>query len=341
MSKLLISCSVAHFTAPRCGTSAATSTNRSKSCGKSATAVTTSFAEAAGIHRGLLVCQGRCWSQEPHNPAVGWEPATLPECGRRESKLIQQISYRPPGSTTSTSSAYPRALSRRASSMTLRRSCIVMACLASLPVSVGARSNPDSSHRTGCRLPSQPASTGCVSARSHHRWSLDEEQIHQYHLGGALHPHIRWWEAMAVPRRSVQFVEVGEGVTVVSLVCDDLAQIGDVADLLRSVGPTLVKWRLERTHFRAHKANPSHPAGRRAHRPDVLGRGDRRSTGLCARMCPNRARRRPPGRSVARRPRNRGAITAAQPGHRLDADTCSIRHRRNRRTDTKCSPHRR
>ena len=33
----------------------------------------------------------------------------------------------------------------------------------------------------------------------HHRWSLDEGQVDQYHLGGALHPHIRWWEAMDVP----------------------------------------------------------------------------------------------------------------------------------------------
>jgi hypothetical protein len=57
-----------------------------------------------------------------------------------------------------------------------------------------------------------------VRQDKHHRWSLDEGQIYQYHLGGALHPHIRWWEAMEVPRRSVQFVEVGDGVTIVSLV---------------------------------------------------------------------------------------------------------------------------
>ena len=79
-----------------------------------------------------------------------------------------------------------------------------------------------------------------IRQNKHHRWSLDEGQIYQYHLGGALHPHIRWWEAIEVPRRAVQFVAVGEGVTVVGLVCEDLAQIDDVSDLLRSVGPTLV-----------------------------------------------------------------------------------------------------
>jgi hypothetical protein len=73
----------------------------------------------------------------------------------------------------------------------------------------------------------------------HHRWSLDKPQIRQYNLGGALHPDIQWWEAMEVPPRSIQFVQVGEEVTIVSLVCEDLAQ-DDVAQIIRSVGPTIV-----------------------------------------------------------------------------------------------------
>ena len=79
-----------------------------------------------------------------------------------------------------------------------------------------------------------------IRQSKHHRWSLDETQICQYHLGGALHPHIRWWEAMEVPRRSVQFVELGDGVTLASLVCEDLAQTDDVASVIRSVGPMVV-----------------------------------------------------------------------------------------------------
>jgi hypothetical protein len=74
----------------------------------------------------------------------------------------------------------------------------------------------------------------------HHRWSLDEQQVYQYHLGGALHPHVRWWDAMEVPRRCIQFVEGSDGVTLASLACEDLAQIDDLADVLRSVGPTMV-----------------------------------------------------------------------------------------------------
>ncbi len=74
----------------------------------------------------------------------------------------------------------------------------------------------------------------------HHRWSLDERQVYQYHLGGALHPHVRWWEAIDVPRRSIQIVELGEGITIVSLVCEDLAQNDDVAEVIRAIGPTIV-----------------------------------------------------------------------------------------------------
>jgi hypothetical protein len=88
-----------------------------------------------------------------------------------------------------------------------------------------------------------PRSTGeewfHIRQNKHHRWSLDERQISQYHLGGALHPHIRWWEAMDVPRQSLQFLELGDEITLVPLVCEDLAQIDEVAEIIRSVGPTV------------------------------------------------------------------------------------------------------
>jgi hypothetical protein len=74
----------------------------------------------------------------------------------------------------------------------------------------------------------------------HHRWSLDGDQIHQYHLGGALHPRVRWWDAMEVPRRCIHFVEGPEGINLATLACEDLAQIDPLAEILRSVGPTVV-----------------------------------------------------------------------------------------------------
>jgi hypothetical protein len=40
-----------------------------------------------------------------------------------------------------------------------------------------------------------------VRQNKHHRWSLDESQIYQYHLAGALHPHVRWWERSSAGSR--------------------------------------------------------------------------------------------------------------------------------------------
>src|SRR5215813_12796296 len=45
---------------------------------------------------------------------------------------------------------------------------------------------------------------------------------------------------MEVPRRTVHFVEHGDENTIVSLVCEDLAQIDNVAEVIRSIGPTVV-----------------------------------------------------------------------------------------------------
>jgi len=74
----------------------------------------------------------------------------------------------------------------------------------------------------------------------HHRWFLDAGQIEAYNIAGALHPSVRWWEAMEIPERSVHFLELGGGITVAAVVCEDLARLDGVAELLRAVGPTLV-----------------------------------------------------------------------------------------------------
>ncbi|MGE5691209.1 MAG: hypothetical protein ACM33B_11710 [Pseudomonadota bacterium] len=74
----------------------------------------------------------------------------------------------------------------------------------------------------------------------HHRWCLDEAQIRQYHLTRTLDPRRLWWEAVDVRERVQHVVDVGGGVTAAPLVCEDLARLDEVADLLRRIGPTLV-----------------------------------------------------------------------------------------------------
>lgn len=74
----------------------------------------------------------------------------------------------------------------------------------------------------------------------HHRWCLDASQVHQYHLGAALDPRRRWWEAIGMPRRCLTFVTVSEQLTICPLVCEDLARPDPVTDVVRSIAPTLV-----------------------------------------------------------------------------------------------------
>jgi hypothetical protein len=45
---------------------------------------------------------------------------------------------------------------------------------------------------------------------------------------------------MDVPRQTIRFLELGDEITMVSLVCEDLAQIDEVAEIIRPVGPTVV-----------------------------------------------------------------------------------------------------
>lgn len=74
----------------------------------------------------------------------------------------------------------------------------------------------------------------------HHRWCLDRPQIRQYHLSHVLDPSRQWWEAIDLPPRTLEIVDVGGGGVVAPLVCEDLARMDEVADVLRRIGPSLV-----------------------------------------------------------------------------------------------------
>jgi hypothetical protein len=73
----------------------------------------------------------------------------------------------------------------------------------------------------------------------HHRWCLDPSQLRQYHLTRSLPPTRRWWEAIDIPPRSVALFDVG-GATMAPLICEDLARLDEVADVLRRIGPSFV-----------------------------------------------------------------------------------------------------
>ncbi|MCW5932763.1 MAG: hypothetical protein KIT45_00500 [Fimbriimonadia bacterium] len=76
--------------------------------------------------------------------------------------------------------------------------------------------------------------------RKHHRWKLDGWQIRSYQLGAMLHPEVTWWEDTIIERREVNFVNFGDELTLCPLVCEDLARQDPIAEVIRSVGPSLV-----------------------------------------------------------------------------------------------------
>jgi hypothetical protein len=74
----------------------------------------------------------------------------------------------------------------------------------------------------------------------HHRWRMNAEQVHQYHLGAALDPSRDWWEAIGIRRRSITFVSLCDCLTICPLVCEDLARPDPASDMIRAVAPSLV-----------------------------------------------------------------------------------------------------
>jgi len=72
----------------------------------------------------------------------------------------------------------------------------------------------------------------------HHRWRIDASQIEQYGL--SLDPERDWWEDIRLDKRRINFLSMNDWLTLAVLICEDLARLDPVADLIRSVGPSLV-----------------------------------------------------------------------------------------------------
>jgi hypothetical protein len=74
----------------------------------------------------------------------------------------------------------------------------------------------------------------------HHRWKLDGKQIQNYGIGSRLDPTMNWWENIAIDRRELKFFAVNDWFTFSVLICEDLARLDPVTELLRAVAPNLV-----------------------------------------------------------------------------------------------------
>lgn len=74
----------------------------------------------------------------------------------------------------------------------------------------------------------------------HHRWKLNKAQILQYGVGANLNPEANWWEHICLDQRKLSFINLRDWLTVMPLICEDLARPEPVGDLVRAVGPNLV-----------------------------------------------------------------------------------------------------
>lgn len=74
----------------------------------------------------------------------------------------------------------------------------------------------------------------------HHRWCLDRTQIENYRIGAALHPSVRWWEDIEIKPRQLRFIIANSWLGLCPLICEDLARQDPVAEIIRTLGPTLV-----------------------------------------------------------------------------------------------------
>lgn len=75
----------------------------------------------------------------------------------------------------------------------------------------------------------------------HHRWQLEDGQLHRYGLNDQFPQRgLRWWEYASIERRTLNFVCLYDWLTIAVLICEDLARSDPAGDLVRSVGPDLV-----------------------------------------------------------------------------------------------------
>jgi hypothetical protein len=103
-----------------------------------------------------------------------------------------------------------------------------------------AKSNGMSGNCLRFDAPSLGRSVGVVQQRKHHRWRLDASQVRQYGLGTNLSHSRDWWEYIPLDERALTFVAINPWLTMVALICEDLARQDPAAELVRAVGPNLV-----------------------------------------------------------------------------------------------------
>lgn len=74
----------------------------------------------------------------------------------------------------------------------------------------------------------------------HHRWKLDKNQIDSYALASSLSAEHIWWELSTIGERSVGYHMFGNGASIASLICEDLARTDPCKPSINASAPNLV-----------------------------------------------------------------------------------------------------
>jgi hypothetical protein len=79
-----------------------------------------------------------------------------------------------------------------------------------------------------------------MSQTKHHRWKLTRNQLIQYELSGRFSTERSWFEHVDIEQRRLSFFVPNAWLALCPLICEDLAQLEPVSEIIRSLGPTLL-----------------------------------------------------------------------------------------------------
>ncbi len=105
---------------------------------------------------------------------------------------------------------------------------------------VVARDGDRARNRTFSAIYKGGSAVASWTQSKHHRWKLDEQQVRRYNLGHVLGKKRSWWESIDVSTRECHFYVFRHGASLAVLICEDLARIEPVQNVVRAVGPNLV-----------------------------------------------------------------------------------------------------
>lgn len=79
-----------------------------------------------------------------------------------------------------------------------------------------------------------------ISQRKHHRWRLNRDQLVQYELASRMPSSRSWFEYMSTAQRRLTILAPNSWLSLTALICEDLARLEPVSELIRGIGPTLL-----------------------------------------------------------------------------------------------------